>query len=133
MPRLVIVVVAFALAGCAGSMTVIPRAGGLPLAASYEDAMGQTTVTLTLADGESLRGTLIWIPPGSSVSSAVVTTGQSVAFGGGITSGNKGMYVGAIVGNRGTTMRIELVCNTFTGRCVGAGQSSAGAIYDIQR
>lgn len=30
-------------------------------------------------------------------------------------------------------MRIELMCNTFTMRCVGAGQTSDGTRYDIQR
>jgi hypothetical protein len=50
-----------------------------------------------------------------------------------MASGNKGMFVGSIVGDRGTTMRIELLCNAWTGKCVGAGQTSEGVVYDIQR
>jgi len=95
--------------------------------------MGQTTVTIELPSGEKLHGNLVWIPPGGSVSSAIVTTDQGSALAGGISSGNTGMYVGAIIGDRGTTMRIQLLCNTFTGRCAGAGQTSEGAVYDIQR
>lgn len=121
------------LVGCAGGLTVIPRGGGLPASASYQDGMGQTTLAIKLPSGETLHGNLIWIPPGGSVSTAIITTDQGSALGTGISSGNKGMYVGTIIGDRGTTMRIELLCNAFTGRCVGVGQTNGGALYDIQR
>ena len=119
--------------GCSGGLTVIPRTGGSPVSASYQDGVGQTTLTMELPSGETLRGNLIWIPPSGGVSTAVVSTNQASAFGSGLSSGNKGMYMGTIVGDRGTAMRIELLCNAFTGRCVGTGQASDGAVYDIQR
>lgn len=121
------------LSGCSGALTVIPRSGGQPVSASYQDGVGQTTLTMQLPNGEILRGNLIWIPPSGGVSTAVVTTNQNSAFSSGMSSGNKGMYMGTIVGDRGTVMRIELLCNAFTGRCVGAGQTSDGTLYDIQR
>ena len=125
--------IVFILSACAGNMTFIPRAGGQALKANYEDGMGQTTINVVLPSGETLQGSLIWIPPGGSISTALVTTGQGSAVASGMASGNKGMYVGSVVGDRGTTMRIELLCNAFTGKCVGAGQTSDGVIYDIQR
>lgn len=114
-------------------MTLIPRAGGQPLQATYQDSMGQTTINAVLPNGEKLHGNLIWIPPGGGVSTALVTTGQGSAVASGMTSGNRGMYVGSIVGDRGTTMRIELLCNVWTGKCVGSGQTSDGIIFDVQR
>lgn len=121
------------LFGCSGGLTVIPRSGGKPVSASYQDGVGQTTLTMELPNGEILHGNLIWIPPSGGVSTAVLATNQNSAFGSGMSSGNKGMYMGTIVGDRGTVMRIELLCNAFTGRCVGAGQTNDGVIYDIQR
>ena len=124
----------FAISACAsGSMTFIPRAGGQPLKANYQDDMGQTTISAVLPSGETLQGDLIWIPPGGGISTTIVTTGQGSAVTSGMASGNTGMYIGSVVGNRGTTMRIELLCNTWTGKCVGAGQTSEGVVYDIQR
>lgn len=121
------------LSACAGGMSFIPRTGGVPLKATYQDGMGQTTINVVLPSGETLQGELILIPPGGQISTALVTTGQGSAVASGMASGNKGMYVGSIVGDRGTTMRIELLCNAWTGKCVGAGQTSSGVIYDIQR
>ena len=114
-------------------MTFIPRTGGQPLKANYQDSMGQTTISVALPSGETLQGNLIWVPPGGGISTAIVTTGQKSVFASGMTSGNTGMYVGSVVGDRGTTMRIELLCNVWTAKCVGAGQTSDGVIYDIQR
>jgi hypothetical protein len=125
--------IVFSLSACGGGMTVIPRMGGQPLKANYEDGMGQTTINVTLQNGETLQGSLTWIPPGGNTSTAVVTTGQRFAVASGMTSGNTGMYVGSVVGNRGTNMRIELLCNVWTSKCVGTGQTSDGVIYDIQR
>jgi len=113
-------------------MAFIPRSGGQPLKANYQDSMGQTTISVVLPSGETLQGNLIWLPSGG-VSTALVTTGQGSAVASGMSAGNKGMYAGSIVGDRGTTMRIELLCNGWTGKCVGAGQTSEGVVYDIQR
>lgn len=125
--------IVFMLSACAGGMTFIPRTGGAPLKATYQDSMGQTKINVILPSGETLQGELIWIPPGGQISTALVSTGQGSAVASGMSSGNKGMYVGSIVGDEGTTMRIELLCNAWTGKCVGAGQTSSGIIYDIQR
>ena len=125
--------IVFILSACAGSMTFIPRTGGQLLKANYQDGMGQTTISVVLPSGETLQGSLIWIPPGGGISTAFVTTDQGSAVASGMASGNTGMYVGSVIGDRGTTMRIELLCNAWTGKCVGAGQTSEGVVYDIQR
>ena len=114
----------FILSACAGSMTFIPRTGGQPLKANYQDGMGQTAISVVLQSGETLQGNLIWIPPGGGISTAFVTTGQGSAIASGMASGNKGMYVGSVVGDHGTTMRIELLCYAWTGKCVGVGRTS---------
>ena len=125
--------VVFALSACAGNMTFVPRSGGQPIKANYQDSMGQTTVSFVLPSGETLQGNLIWIPPGGVISTTIVSTGQRFAVASGMASGNTGMYIGSVIGDSGTAMRIELLCNTWTGKCVGAGQTSEGVIYDILR
>lgn len=130
---LVALLTILSVSACTGNMILIPRTGGQPLNADYHDGTGQTTISVVLPSGETLRGTLVWIPPGGGISTALVTTGQGTAVAGGMASGNKGMFVGSVAGDRGTTMRIELLCNAFTLKCVGAGQTSAGVVYDIQR
>jgi hypothetical protein len=124
---------ALILSACTGAMSFIPRSGGSVLTATYEDGTGQTMVTIPLPSGEVLKGTLIWIPPGGSISTAFATTDQDSVSATGVTTGNTGMYIGSIAGNQGTTMRIELLCNTWTMKCVGSGKASSGDIYDIQR
>lgn len=121
------------LSGCSGAMTLIPRSGGQPIQADYNDGMGNTVVTTQLPGGETLKGKLIWIPPGGTISTALLSTNQGAGYATGMTTGNKGMYIGAIAGDRGTTMRIELLCNAFTGGCAGVGQTDDGALYDIVR
>ena len=128
-------IVILVLSACASSssMILIPRSGGQPLKATNQDKWGQTKISVALPSGEMLQGNLIWIPPGGGVSTAIVTTDQGSAVASGMASGSTGKYAGSIVGDRGTTMRIELLCNTWTGKCIGAGQTSTGIIYDIQR
>lgn len=121
------------LSSCASGLTVIPRSGGSPVPASYKESWGQASLSMNLPSGETLQGNLIWIPPGGGVSTTIVNSSEGSAIATGMSSGNKGMYAGTIVGNRGTTMRIELLCNTVTGHCVGAGKTSDGVLYDIQR
>ena len=128
-----VLLIVFALSACAGHMTLIPRTGGQALKATYQDGMGQTTISIVLPSGETLKGSLIWLPPGGGISTAIVTTGQGSAVASGMASGNTGMYAGSVVGDSGTNMRVELFCNVWTGKCVGAGQTSDGGIYDIQR
>jgi len=135
MKRLSFIMVFLAMTmGCAaGGLTVIQRSGGLVLPASYEDSIGETHVTVSMANGEELKGRLTWIPPGGGLSSTLITVNNVSGSATGMSSGNKGMYIGTLVGNRGTTMRVELLCNAFTGKCVGLGQSNTGEIFDIQR
>jgi len=124
----------FILSACAaGTMTFIPRSGGQALKANYENSRGRKTINIVLPGGETFQGNLIWIPPGGHISTTIVSTGQTSAVASGMSSGDTGIYLGSIVGDRGTTMRIELLCNVWTARCVGAGQTNEGFIYDIQQ
>jgi len=120
--------------GCAsGVLTVIPRSGGSLVPATFEQGTGECRVSLTLPTGESMKGRLTWIPPGGSMSVALLTTQNNMASGTAMSSGNTGMYIGSLVGENSTTMRIELLCNTWTMNCVGVGQTSSGIVYDIQK
>lgn len=121
------------MVGCAGDLTVVQRSGGLVLPATYDDGFGETQVTVTMNSGEVLRGRLTWIPPGGRISSTLVTVNNVSGTATRMSTGDKGMYIGILVGNKGTTMRVELLCNAFTGKCVGLGQSNSGEIFDIQR
>jgi len=133
MVRVAFVAVLLVLMGCAGGLTVIQRSGGLVLPAIYEDSFGETQVTVTMTNGEVLKGRLTWIPPGGGISSTLITVNNVSGTATGMSTGNKGMYIGTLVGNKGTTMRVELLCNAFTGKCVGLGQSNSGEVFDIQR
>jgi hypothetical protein len=134
MMRVAFVAVFLVLVGCAGGgLTVVQRSGGLVLPATYDDGFGETQVTVTMDSGEVLKGRLTWIPPGGGISSTLITVNNVSGTATGMSTGNKGMYIGTLVGNKGTTMRVELLCNAFTGKCVGLGQSNSGEIFDIQR
>jgi len=86
-----------------------------------------------MQSGEILEGTLTWIPPQSVMSSGIATIGSTPIMATGMSSGNKGMYMGTLAGNRGTKMRIQLLCNVWTGKCIGVGITDEGVEYDIQR
>lgn len=127
------VVAMLILSGCAGKMSLTPRSGGQSLSANYQDGMGQTTVNVDLPSGEKLEGELTWIPPGGNISTSILSSEEGSVTASGMSTGNKGMYVGNLVGEEGTNMRIELLCNTWTGKCVGVGETSDGVVYDIQK
>ncbi|MET0000062.1 MAG: hypothetical protein ABW125_11745 [Candidatus Thiodiazotropha lotti] len=121
------------LSGCGGTLTVISMGEGKVLPATYVDSIGETAITINLPDGEILEGDLIWIPPGGTMTTGTVMTPNGTALTSGMSSGNKGMYLGTIIGNKGTVMDIEMLCNAFTGSCVGQGKTNSGAMYRIQR
>ncbi|MEA3224190.1 MAG: hypothetical protein U9P49_13645 [Thermodesulfobacteriota bacterium] len=121
------------LMGCAGNLTFIPRGAGDVIQGSYSDGMGQTTIKMSLPSGEMFQGKLIWIPPRSVMSSGIATIGSTPIMATGMSSGNTGMYMGTVVGDRGTKMKIQLLCNAWTGKCIGVGVTSDGTEYDIQR
>lgn len=129
LPVFVLVV---SLLGCLGELTVIQRSNGTVLPTSYKSGIGEVVLTITMTSGEVLKGRLTWIPPGGGVSTVLLTGDYGYGVGTGVSSGNKGMYIGTLVGDRGTTMRIELLCNAFTGKCVGLGKTNSGEIFDTQ-
>ena len=129
----VVLLVVLLFCGCATrKLIVIPRGPGNVAQGYYEDGFGASDVEITLSSGEILKGRLIWIPPKTVKGAGIVMIGSKPIVGTGISSGNTGMLSGTIVGNRGMKMRIQLLCNTMTGRCVGVGVASDGTEYDIQ-
>lgn len=132
MQKLFVILLLLMTTSCGGKLTVIPNTGGLPVEASYSDGFGKTSIRIKLPSDEVLKGDLIWIPPGGQISSAFIT-GQNPLSGVAVSSGNKGMLVGTIYGDRGTVMKIWLLCNAFTGHCVGTGQTNDGVVYNIQK
>lgn len=84
-----------------------------------------------MISGEVLNGKLIWLPPSSGISTTLITAGNTSATATSVSMGKKvGMYTGALVGNKGATMRVELLCNAWTGKCFG---SNSGELFDITK
>lgn len=134
MIKIIFVVLTASIMACAGvrNLTVINRSEGVVLNAFYEPGWGETQVTVTMTNSEILKGRLTWIPPNGGISTTLMTANNVSGTATGMSIDNKGMYIGTLVGNKGTTMRVELLCNAFAGTCVGIGQSNLGNVYDIQ-
>ena len=129
-----ILVLLVLIIGCAGGvLTVTQKSGGTVLPATYEDGIGRMLVTVNMANGEVLKGRLTWTPPGGKVSTTLITVNNTPEMATGKLPGNKGMYIGDLAGNKGTTMKVELLCDPLTGQCVGLGQSNSGEVFDIHR
>ena len=98
------------LFACQGSMHAISVDQRETLAVSYSDGMGTRDIRAVSSEGETFSGTLIWIKdPGTS-----------------------GRYLGALIGDKGRTLQIELECNTFTAKCVGTARDNNGYIFFIK-
>jgi hypothetical protein len=98
------------LAGCSGGMTAIAVDQSETISMAYEDGFGTRDVEATSSKGEVFQGVLIWIKEPGTV----------------------GRYRGALVGNKGRTLQVEMECNTFTAKCAGTARDSAGVGYFIR-
>lgn len=76
----------------------------------YEDGFGTRDIKATSSTGENFIGTLIWIKD----------------------AGAAGRYRGALIGDKGRTLQVEMECNTFTTKCVGTARDNTGAGFFIR-
>lgn len=99
------------LAGCVGGgLKAVAMDQVEQISIKYNDGFGTREVDAISSSGERFIGMLIWIKdPGSS-----------------------GRYRGALTGDKGRTLSVELECNTFTTRCVGSAKSNTGQMFHIE-
>lgn len=97
------------LSGCAGGLKAVSMDQSEQISVNYNDGFGTREIDAISSSGERFIGTLIWIKdPGSS-----------------------GRYRGAVIGDKGRTLSVELECNTFTTKCVGTAKASTGQMFSI--
>lgn len=125
--------IVFLLSGCAGSLVIVPRAGGAPVPASWKTGFSDLKVTATMPDGEIMNGKLTWLPPAGVVGAGFYSFGGNYGNSAAVASGTQGRYMGSLIGDKGTNMRIEIIANAFTGKGVGIGKTSDGRLFDIQK
>ena len=104
------VLAAMFLAGCGGSMRAISTDQSETIKISYQDDFGTRDIQATSSAGENFIGTLIWIKD----------------------AGTAGRYRGALTGDKGRTLQVEMECNTFTTKCVGTARDNTGAGFFIR-
>ena len=108
--RTCFVIVTIFLAGCGGGMRAISANQSESINISYQDGFGTRDIQATSSAGENFIGTLIWIKD----------------------VGNSGRYRGALIGDKGRTLQVEMECNTFTTKCVGTARDNTGAGFFIR-
>ena len=77
---------------------------------SYEDGFGKRDIQATSSSGEKFIGSLVWIKD----------------------VGSSGRYRGALIGDKGRTLQVEMECNTFTATCVGTAKDNTGTGFFIR-
>ncbi len=118
--------------GCATSkLTLIPSDKNDPIEGSVERSFGEATVTLPMPSGEHITGTMIWIKPGQGPTVGVATVGGKTAAAIGGDAGGNAMYIGTLIGDKGTKLRIDLLCNAFTIKCTGTAVANDGRTYSV--
>ena len=126
---IVILLVCF---GCATSkLTLIPLDKNDPIEGIVERSVGEANVTLNMPSGESIAGTMIWFRPGQSATVGVATVDGKTATAMGGNTGGSAMYVGTLIGNKGTKLKIDLLCNSFTIKCTGTAIANDGKTYNV--
>lgn len=105
---LVLAVIFFA--GCGGNMRAISADQSETIKIAYQDGAGTREIQATSSAGENFIGTLIWIK----------------------VAGPSGRYRGALIGDKGRTLQVEMECNTWTTKCVGTARDNTGAGFFIR-
>jgi len=108
--RALVWIVAFLLTGCSGAMKAVSADQKDMLDIVYQDGVGTRNVQAKSSSGENFVGTLVWIKD----------------------PGTAGRYRGALVGDKGRTLQVEMECNTFTAKCVGTARDNVGTGYFIR-
>lgn len=105
----VIVLSAWLLAGCQGSMKVLSVNQGEVISLAYQESTETRDVHGVSTSGESFSGSLIW------------TKGQR----------NSGKYSGVLVGVNGRTLQVALGCNALKRKCAGTAKDNNGSLFFV--
>lgn len=128
----VIFFIFLSLFACATStLVLIPPNKDGPIEGLVQRSVGEANVKIIMPTGENITGTMIWIKPGQGPTVGLATVGgQTVTAMGGNVGGNA-MYVGTLIGDKGTKMQMELLCNAFTVKCTGVAIANDGKTYNV--
>lgn len=112
-------------------LILIPPDENTSFEGSVQRSVGEANVSLVMPTGENVNGTLIWIKPdqGPVVGVATIDGKTATAMGGNI--GGNAMYIGTLIGDKGTKLKMELICNAFTVKCTGVAVSNDGRTYNV--
>ena len=105
----VLLLFAWLLAGCQGSMKVLSANQEEVISLTYQDSMETRDVHGTSTSGESFSGSLLW------------TKGQR----------NSGKYRGVVVGESGRTIQVALGCNALKQQCAGTARDNNGLAFFV--
>ena len=120
------------LCSCSKDLILTSVRNGMSIQGVCESGMGKSRVKFEMPSGNIFDGYLIWIPPGSTISTGLINTNRGLITTTGMSSGNTGMLKGAVIGSKGGSMAMELICNAFTGNCVGSGILNGTEEYNAQ-
>jgi hypothetical protein len=128
----IIVFILLSFFACATSrLVLIPSDKAEPIEGSVQRSVGEANVKIIMPTGENITGTMIWIQPGQGPAVGLATIGGATVTAMGGNVGGNAMYVGTLVGDRGTKMKMELLCNAFTVKCTGVAIANDGKTYNV--
>ena len=127
----VIVFISLSCFACATSrLVLIPPDKNEPIEGLVQHSVGEANVKIIMPTGENITGTMIWIAPGQGPTVGVATIGGTTVTAMGGNVGGNAMYVGTLMGDKGTKMKMELLCNAFTVKCTGVAIANDGRTYN---
>lgn len=128
----VIVFISLSCFACATSrLVLIPPDKNEPIEGLVQRSVGEANVKIIMPTGENITGTMIWIAPGQGPTVGVATIGGTTVTAMGGNVGGNAMYVGTLIGDKGTKMKMELLCNAFTVKCTGVAIANDGRTYNV--
>jgi hypothetical protein len=111
-------------------LVLIPPDNNAPVEGVVQRSAGEASVQIIMPTGENVTGTMIWIKPGGGPTAGVANVGGTTVTAMTGNVGGNAMYIGTLIGNKGTKMRMELLCNAFTVKCTGVAIANDGRTYD---
>lgn len=128
----VIVFIFLSCVACATSrLVLIPPDKDEPIEGLVQRSVGEANVKIIMPTGENITGTIIWIAPGQGPTVGLATIGGTTVTAMGGNVGGNAMYVGTLIGDKGTKMQMELLCNAFTVKCTGVAIANDGKTYNV--
>jgi hypothetical protein len=125
-----VVLILLSCFGCASKLVLIPPDNNRPIEGMVQRSVGEANVHIIMPTGENMTGTMIWIEPGGGPAVGVATTGETTVTAMGGNVGGNAMYIGTLIGNRGTKIQMKLLCNAFTIKCTGLAIANDGRTYN---